>query len=156
MPGARRPAWICLVLRDATGPAGALRAMTRVVEIRVYELRDGTSARYEQLLRDEAAPLLARHGIDVVAFGTSLDEANRYYLIRAFDSLPHRAESEQAFYSSKDWRDGPREAVLALIKSYVDLVLELDEDAIAGLRRRGSGPTSQRIPTGLAEGKERP
>ena len=34
---------------------------------------------------------------------------------------------EDAFYGSDDWRLGPREAILALLENYIDIVLELDE-----------------------------
>jgi len=38
------------------------------------------------------------------------------------------------YYGSDDWRLGPREALLALIESYVDVV-ELDEVTINGFRK---------------------
>ena len=41
---------------------------------------------------------------------------------------------EDSYYSSDDWRQGPREAMLALIDSYTDIVLELDEVTVNGLR----------------------
>jgi len=109
--------------------------VTRVVEIRTYMLHPGTAHEYEILFNEEAMPMLARRGIDVVAFGSSLGDPNGYYLIRACDDLDHRRLSEEAFYGSAEWRDGPREPVLALIDSYTDLVLELDESTIDGLRR---------------------
>jgi len=49
--------------------------------------------------------------------------------------LAERQASEDAFYGSDDWKNGPREALLSLIESYIDVVLELDEPAIAALRR---------------------
>ncbi|MBA2382729.1 MAG: NIPSNAP family protein [Chloroflexi bacterium] len=109
--------------------------MARIIEIRTYTLHPGAAAEYERLFDVEAAPLLARHGIDVVAFGASIGDPLGYYLIRAFDDLAHRQRSEDAFYGSAEWRDGPRQAVIALIASYADLVLELDEATIDGLRR---------------------
>jgi hypothetical protein len=80
-------------------------------------------------------PLLKRWNIDVVAYGPSLHDENSYYLMRRYDSLAQREESENAFYSSDEWRQGPREAILALIESYTEIVLELDEPTIQGLRR---------------------
>jgi hypothetical protein len=109
--------------------------MTRIVEIRTYKLHPGTAQEYERLFRAVALPMFARHGIDVVAAGLSVGDPNGYYLIRAFDDLDHRQRSEDAFYGSPEWRQGPREKVLALIESYADLVLELDEPTIDGLRR---------------------
>jgi hypothetical protein len=115
--------------------------MTRVVEIRTYTLHPDGAREYERLFRDVALPMLERRGVDVVAAGSSLGDPNGYFLIRAFDDLDHRQRSEDDFYGSAEWRDGPREPVLALIDSYVDLVLELDEATIDGLRR-GTRPSA--------------
>ena len=79
--------------------------------------------------------MLKRWNVDVVAFGPSLHDENSYYLIRHYDSLVHREESEDAFYGSDEWRQGPREAIIALIESYTEIVLELDEVTVRGLRK---------------------
>jgi hypothetical protein len=42
---------------------------------------------------------------------------------------------EDAYYASDDWRKGPREAILALIENYMDIVVELDDVTVQGLRR---------------------
>ena len=109
-------------------------ALSRTVELRTYTLRPSALQEYERLF-GEVRPMLARWGIDVVGNGASVGDPNGYYLIRAFDDLGHRQRSEAAFYGSAEWREGPRESVLALIESYADLVLELDEPTIDGLRR---------------------
>ena len=109
--------------------------MTRIVEVRTYTLRPGVSKEFERLFASEAAPMLERWRVDVIAFGPSLDDVNRYYLVRAFDDLDHRQRSEDAFYGSSEWREGPRERILSLIESYTDVVLGLDESTIDGLRR---------------------
>lgn len=83
--------------------------------------------------------MLARWQIDVVASGPSLHNADAYYLIRAFTSLAHRQSSEDAFYGSDEWRQGHREAILALIETYSEVVLQLD-DAIVDSLRHTSGP----------------
>ena len=71
-----------------------------------------------------------------MAHGPSLHDENSYYVIRSFDSLAQREQSEDAYYASDDWRKGPREAMLALIDNYTDIVLELDEDTVQGLRKK--------------------
>jgi len=40
---------------------------------------------------------------------------------------------EDAFYGNNDWKPGSREAMLALIENYTDIVLELDEVTVEGL-----------------------
>lgn len=110
-------------------------AAMRIVEIRSYRLLPGTREDYDRLFREEAAPLLAQHRIDVVAYGPSIGDPNGYYLIRSFSDLSDRQWREDGFYASPEWRNGPREAVLAKIEVYTDVVLELDEAAVEGLRR---------------------
>jgi hypothetical protein len=41
---------------------------------------------------------------------------------------------EEDYYASDDLRKGPREAMLALIENYTDIVFELDEVTMQGLR----------------------
>jgi len=41
---------------------------------------------------------------------------------------------EDAYYASDDWRKGPREAMLALIENYTDIVLEVDDGTMQELR----------------------
>ena len=36
---------------------------------------------------------------------------------------------------SDEWRQGPREAILSLIETYTEVVLEMDEATVDGLRR---------------------
>jgi len=105
------------------------------LEIRSYALTAGTRDEFQRLFMEEAMPLLKRWNVDVVAYGPSLHDENSYYLMRRYDSLAQREESESAFYSSAEWRQGPREAILALIENYTEVVLELDELAVEGLRK---------------------
>ena len=43
------------------------------------------------------------------------------YVIRRYDSLAQREEREGAYYSSDDWRKGPREQIPALIENYAQM-----------------------------------
>ena len=108
--------------------------MTHLIEIRSLNLRPGTRDEFHRLYIEEALPLLNRWNMDVVAHGPSLHDENSYYVIRRFDSLAKREQSEDAYYASDDWRQGPREAILALIENYMDITLELDEVTVQGLR----------------------
>ncbi len=109
--------------------------MNYFVEFRTLNLKPGTRGQFERLYVEMSLPLLKRWYQDVVTHGPPLHDENTYYVIRRFDSLRHREESEDAFYASDDWRKGPREAILALIDTYTDIVLELDEETVQGLRR---------------------
>ena len=65
---------------------------------------------------------------------TILHDENSYYVIRHFDSPAQREQMEDACYISDEWRQGPREAMLALIENYIDIVLELDKVTVQGYR----------------------
>ena len=73
-----------------------------------------------------------------MAHGPSLHDENAYYVIRSYESLAQREQMEDAYYASDDWRQSPRERILALIENYTDIVLELDEITVQGLREMHS------------------
>jgi hypothetical protein len=108
--------------------------MNHFIEIRSYTLKPGTRDEFHRLFLEEAYPMLKRWNVDVVAYGPSLHDENSYYLMRRFDSLADRAQSEDSFYGSDEWRQGPRAAILACIETYTEFVLELDEGTVQGLR----------------------
>jgi hypothetical protein len=107
----------------------------RLVEIRSYRLRPGSGARFHELVSGQSIPMVTRWGMDVVAFGPSRHDPDAYFLIRAYDSLDHRRESQEAFYSTDAWRQGPRAAIVELIESDTDVVLWLSDEAVEAMRR---------------------
>jgi hypothetical protein len=109
--------------------------MNHFIEIRSLNLKPGTREEFHHIYIEQALPLLKRWNFDVVAHGSSLHDENTYYVIRRYDTLTQRKQMEDAYYASDDWRKGPREAMLALIESYVDVVIELDEVTVKGLRK---------------------
>ena len=110
--------------------------MSRFVEIRSYRLKPGTGADFHRLVVEQSLPMLKRWNVDVVAYGPSLHDADAYYLIRAYSSLSARQESQDAFYGSVEWRQGPRDAILALIESHTSFVIEMEEKELESLRRQ--------------------
>lgn len=105
------------------------------IEIRSYNLKPGTRDEFHRLFLEEAMPLLKRWNVDVVTYGPSLHDENSYYLMRNFESLTQREESENAFYGSDEWRQGPREQIIACIENYTEFVIELDDVTTQGLRK---------------------
>ncbi|HYM82113.1 MAG TPA: NIPSNAP family protein [Candidatus Limnocylindria bacterium] len=95
--------------------------MQRFVEIRSYNLKPGSRDEFHRLVTQASLPLLERWYVDVVAYGPSPHDDVSYFLIRSYDSLEHRRFSQEAFYGSPDWLQGPREAIVSLIeKRYLD------------------------------------
>ena len=111
--------------------------MNHYIEIRSYTLKPNTRDEFHLLFLEAAMPLLQRFHVDVVAYGPSLHDEVSYYLMRRFDSLAQREQSEESFYGSDEWRKGPREAVLACIENYNEVVLVLDESTVNELRKGG-------------------
>jgi hypothetical protein len=109
--------------------------MGQIIEIRSLTIRPGRREEFDSLYVEQALPLLRHWSFDVLAHGPSLHDENSYYVIRRYDSLEQRQQMEDTYYASHDWRKGPREAMLALIENYTDIVLELDEVTVQGLRK---------------------
>jgi hypothetical protein len=109
--------------------------MNHFIEMRSINLKPNSREEFQRIYIEEALPLLKHWNFDMVAHGPSLHDENTYYVIRRFDSLAQREQMEDAYYASDDWRQGPRERILSLIESYTDIVLELDEVTVQGMRK---------------------
>jgi ketosteroid isomerase-like protein len=105
-----------------------------VLEIRSYNLKSGTREKFHQRFVDEVLPLLKRWKVDVVAYGPSLHDRDSYFLMRAYASLEDLERSEEAFYGSGEWRNGPRSTVLAAIDSHTTAVIRVNVNMLGGLR----------------------
>ena len=57
------------------------------MEIRTYTLKPGSGAGFNRTFVEDALPMLERWGVDVVAFGPSLDDDDAYFLMRAYQSV---------------------------------------------------------------------
>ncbi|EEX0935326.1 NIPSNAP family protein [Escherichia coli] len=106
----------------------------RIVEIQQYTLKKGSGEEFHQIMREVSVPLHAKNGIDVVAYGKSLHDADSYYLIRAFESEEQMKSVLDDFYASAGWRSGPREAIISRIELSFKSVLSLPQSGIDGLR----------------------
>ena len=114
--------------------------MNRLVEVRTYRLKPGGGARFHALVEEQSLPLVREFGMDVLAYGPSQHDPDMYFFIRAYDGLEHLRASQDAFYGSAAWRQGPREAILALIDADLDAVFWLSTEAIEAIRRSHARP----------------
>ena len=108
-----------------------------ILEIRTYRLHRGSEDAFDLAMTKRGLPLLAAAGIDAVYCGPSAEEddgANHYLLMRAFADLEEREAVERRFYSSEEWRLGPREEILAGIESYHTVVLDAADRLIDAAR----------------------
>jgi hypothetical protein len=106
--------------------------MGGIVEIRTYTLKPGSGAAFHDTFVEDALPMLQRWGVDVVAFGPSLDDDDAYYLMRAYRSVDERQQSQDAFYGSDEWRNGPREAIVSKIETLISVVVPAELMSRAG------------------------
>jgi len=125
---------------DPSKETAAAKRTRRIIEIRVLTLKPGSRAEFHRVYVERALPLLRQWKFDIVSFGPSPHDETTFYVIRSYDDLADRQGREDAYYDSDDWKNGPRETMLSLIETYVDVVLEVDESTIAGLRREGGSP----------------
>ena len=95
-----------------------------MLDVRVYELVPGGGDEFDRIFRDHAYPMLRRYGIEVVAYGRSVEDGDRFCLIRRFASAAERDERLQAFYGSAEWLSNYDEQVGALIESYRVVVID--------------------------------
>ncbi|MGH2551754.1 MAG: NIPSNAP family protein [Thermomicrobiales bacterium] len=104
---------------------------TLVLEIRTYRIKAGMRDAFRRLVADESIPLVRAHGMRVVQFGPSLHDADSYVLMRAFASLEQRTEQEESFYGSDLWLQNYDARVMAMIDSYLTIVIPVSEATIA-------------------------
>lgn len=123
-----------MLILSSLPAARADAAATTLVEIRSYTLKPGTRARFHRRFVEESLPLLNQAKVQVIAYGPSLHDDLSYVLMRGFSSLEARQQSEDAFYASDAWRNGPRDATLADIDTYSTVVMRVDAATLRGLR----------------------
>lgn len=105
------------------------------IEVRTYELVPGGFERLRSLFEAQVAPLLERWEHDVVHAGGSPHDPDSFILVRAYADEADRRARQDAFYGGAEWREGPREAMLALIGGYTSGVLPMSEETLSAWRR---------------------
>ncbi len=114
--------------------AHAQQAETTVLEIRTYNLKPGTREEFHRVFVTRVMPLLEKCNVDIVAYGPSIHDEHSWFLMRSYPTLEELRRSEDAFYGSVDWRQGPRDAILAAIETYATVVMPVHAATLRGLR----------------------
>lgn len=112
--------------------------MLPVIEIRTYQLHEGSAEQFHRTMLEQALPRLIAAGSDVLAALPSLENRNAFMLVRAYASRKHRQTSQDAFYASDAWVSGPCADIMAGIASYHTIVFEADPSLIASMRKLGA------------------
>ncbi|MBL7723311.1 MAG: NIPSNAP family protein [Chitinophagaceae bacterium] len=90
-----------------------------ITEIRVYKLKAGRGEEFLKVFTEQSLPMLKRWNVNVVAFGPSLIDKDSFHLIRNYESLEQRKESQDAFYGSDEWINGPEKQIMDCIETYI-------------------------------------
>jgi len=113
--------------------------MKRVIEIRSYIIKAGKRDEFHRLVSMESFPLMRKWGVDVVAFGPSVHDEKSYVLMRAYTDDTERITSQDKFYGSDDWRNGPRKNIVELIENDTNIVLEFNANTIQIIKENHIG-----------------
>ncbi|MFZ6757018.1 NIPSNAP family protein [Undibacterium sp. Ji50W] len=108
--------------------------MKRLIEIRTYRLKPGTAEAFHQAVHSLAVPMLKSWHMDVVAYGHTNHEEASYFLIRSYESREALEREQNDFYSSSEWKDGPRKELVDRIDSYLNTLIWLSAEAIDSMR----------------------
>lgn len=108
--------------------------MTRIVEILTYTLKPATGLDFHRVMHEMSVPLHLKAGMDVVSYGCSLHDDDSYHLIRSYDNEGHRLASQEAFYSSAEWQQGPRAEIVSRIEVSTTTVMVLTQEAVEAIR----------------------
>lgn len=112
--------------------------MSTFVEIIVYRLKAGTGSVFHEIMLNESIPLHRGAGIRVIDSRQSVTDPDCYCLVRAFDSLTAVEDSQERFYASAAWREGPRQRIVDCIETASKAVLEMPESQVnAWITERG-------------------
>lgn len=106
-----------------------------IIEIFCINLKPGTGRAFHQLYVEQSLPLQKEWGVNVVAFGPSLHNEDSYLVARQYKDLDDRRQSQDSFYSSDKWKQGPREAILSFIENYTTVVVPVNDDLLEGLKQ---------------------
>lgn len=96
---------------------------TWLLEIRLFQVREGTREEFDRISREGTIPLMRRLGINVVAFGPSLNNDDGYFLLRAFRSEEERVTLSQSLYVTPEWESSYDAPVTAMIAGYQTAVM---------------------------------
>ncbi len=95
-----------------------------ITEIRIYKLKENSANLFNTVFTQESLPMMKRWEIDVVDYGFSLIDKDSFYLIRNYGSIEQRKESQDAFYGSDEWKNGPEKQIMDCIETYNTTVID--------------------------------
>lgn len=98
-----------------------------ITEIRIYKLKENTATEFKTVFTEQSLPMMKRWKVNVVDYGFSLIDKDSFHLIRNYENLEQRKESQEAFYGSDEWINGPEKAIMDCIDTYNTAVVDSEK-----------------------------
>ena len=95
-----------------------------ITETRIYKLKENSSENFTEVFTEQSLPMMKRWKINVVDYGFSLIDKESFYLIRNYESVEQCKESQNAFYGSDEWINGPEKEIMNCIDTYNTIVTD--------------------------------
>ena len=95
-----------------------------ITEIRIYKFKENSAENFIKVFTEQSLPMMKRWKINVVDYGFSLIDKESFYLIRNYESVAQRKESQDAFYGSDEWINGPEKEIMNCIDTYNTIVTD--------------------------------
>ncbi|MBS1654786.1 MAG: NIPSNAP family protein [Bacteroidetes bacterium] len=109
-----------------------------VIEILSLQLKQGHGKIFDSLYKELSVPMLLRWNVDLLAYGPSLHDNDFYIVIRRYKGIEDRQFSQDAFYGSSEWKNGPREIILSHIENYTAVVVAENSLLLNGIMAIGN------------------
>lgn len=129
---------------DAGGEGPEAPEGLPVLEVRTYAITPGNGGKFHELMTEGPVPMLRRWDVNVLFHGPASQDADRYILMRRFESETERLATLGAFYGSEEWLRDWDDPVMAMIGNYHVLSLPCDRtlaDAFTVLAQTTRSPT---------------
>jgi hypothetical protein len=94
-----------------------------ITEIRIYKLKVNSSDQFFEVFTEQSLPMMQRWKVNVVDYGFSLIDKDSFYLIRIYDNIEERKRSQDTFYESAEWINGPEKEIMNCIDTYNTTVI---------------------------------
>lgn len=95
-----------------------------ITEIRIYKLKENMATTFYKVFTEQSMPMMKRWNVDVLDYGFSLIDKDSFYLIRNYENLEQRKISQDAFYGSDEWKNGPEQEIMDCIDTYNTSVVD--------------------------------
>lgn len=95
-----------------------------ITEIRIYKLKENLATTFYKVFTEQSLPMMKRWNVNVLDYGFSLIDKDSFYLIRKYENIEQRKRSQDAFYGSDEWKNGPEKEIMDCIDTYNTSVVD--------------------------------